>query len=397
MHSIKLIFQSLFLLLSFSLLNPFHQSLAASCDSLAPCEQIDSSLEACKQQNEKGLWDEQIKKLETRKLECNKHSENLDKTNKAIDTKNSSAKKEIRKHNQMNDFVTALNSAFAISFFEQCPADQSRTTCFMGLMSLQQALESQKNKKKHDNISHNLSSLSENQRGIASSNQQSLTSSPSHDFNGLGLGAQFDSNKDGFVGAGDLVPGCSDCKFLNSSPEEALSIKTPQGDSITEKEIAELDSKTKASMNKKMAFLKSNPPTPQIASLLQGLEDLESSEQMEEEEEEDGALRARASKFQGGSGIQSLSGNSSSRSSYKRRRRRSSSGIDLQAKINQVMGGFKKQNSKQNKKYSAVQIGKDKVGAIQDNIFAIIARRYQERKKHNQFMPEAKRTPTSYL
>lgn len=391
MYSIKLIFKTLSLFTLIYFLGGAHwaQAKGQVCDSQAPCDQRGAAISACKKLHKEDPgygWDKQVKRLETTRAdECKVEAQK--RTNQAEG--NNSARKQIKKHNQLTNIVTLINGGMATYLFTQCPADTTRMTCFMGLMSMQQAIQGLFGTKKHKDISGNLASL------------QPLENK---DFNAPeafnpGFAAKFDTNGDGTIGPGDIVPGCVDCEYINLPQGEGadkdkpkLGLKTPDGDIITEEDAHNLDAKTKAKINNRMKLLQENPPTPAMAGLFQQLEELE--EDLEEEEEEEEDLQAQAGGFSGGDGVRSLSGNQSS--SGKKYRRRTP-GSNVHSQFAKAMGRMLGGKKGKQKKHPAVKIGNDRVGAIQDNIFAIVTRRYQERDKNKQFIPKNRRIPATYL
>ncbi len=165
--------------------------------------------------------------------------------------------------------------------------------------------------------------------------------------------------------------GCSEPCVELDSEGQIKSIKTPSG----------------VKVDKSTADLSNLSPSGK-AALAKAMDDFRSENQdfLDEMEESKDGLNAKrlVGNFQSGRGEQAyVAGNTNNK-------RSNTKPPDFQKQFKNLFSKFKK------KKLPAaigkpVTVGKDKVGSIQENIFLMVSRRYQERKAHKRFIENKRR------
>ena len=293
-----------------------------------------------------------------------------------------SAKKQVDRQNRAMTLVSLANVGMSIYMFKQCAAESSSSgggnqmSCMMGLMSLSQAAASMANKKSlsgtsdglsgglsfgQSDISPDLCSQSPESCGIASALTGSLTPEQ--------------------LAALPEALGCPECKITQKEDGE-LGLVTPEGAKITKSDIDALSPRQKAIMAR---TLKNNLKNQDLgSSLLSQLEELEE----EAEEDEDDKVTIATGKYKGRNPSSSLATGGVIKSRSKRKS--SVSGFEKKwADALKKAYGQNKANAK-NEKTKSVKIGKTKVGAIQENIFQIITRRYKQKASNNEFINNRK-------
>ncbi|MGI9549238.1 MAG: hypothetical protein ACR2M7_04615, partial [Bdellovibrionales bacterium] len=168
-------------------------------------------------------------------------------------------------------------------------------------------------------------------------------------------------------------PECDDC--MKITPDGKIKVTNPDGIKVSKSNPV-----VKKATDEFMADLKKNNP-----SLFNKLKQLEEEGKLGDEEEEvvEEVEEAFAGKFVAGKAARSVASNSSRRSS---RYKDKDDSLDFKSVFDQ----FRK-NKKNKFAGKTVTVGKDQVGVVQDNIFLMVHRRYQERRTQKQFIESQKK------